>query len=398
MTNLMRTFPPAGDEQVTLANWRSAPYTHWALHHVREIVPTASIPNDPDSIWALRDAPVDLSMLTVAAGAEPPVSFASFLQTTDTDGMVVLHRGQCVFETYANGMTRYDPHILFSVSKSMLGLLAGILVDRQVLDPGAPVTAYVPEMSETAYRAATVRDLLDMRSGVHFVEDYMATSGPIIEYRKATGWNPLEPGEAPGDLRGFYAALTKTECAPGGNFHYISPNTDLLGWVIERAAGRRYPDLMSELLWRPLGTEREASITVDRFGAPRAAGGMSATVRDLARVGQMILQDGSRDGRQVVPGAWIEDLYDGGDAAAWQAGDFAPFFPGLDMHYRSKWYLLRGAAPILFGIGIHGQNLYIDRRHDVVIAKMSSRGLPLDTDKELLALAAAQTIGRHLGG
>jgi len=383
---------------VTLANWRTAPYTRWALHHVREIVPTASIANDPDIVWALQDAPVDLSGLTIAAGAEPPVPFDRFLQMTDTDGIVVLHRGRCVCETYANGMTRYDPHILFSVSKSMLGLLAGILVDKGVLDPGAPVTAYVPEMSQTAYRAATVRDLLDMRSGVHFVEDYLATSGPIIEYRKATGWNPLEEGEQPGDLRGFYAALTETESAPGGNFHYISPNTDLLGWVIERAAGTRYSDLMSDLLWRPLGAEREASITVDRFGAPRAAGGMSATVRDLARVGQMVLQDGRGDGRQVVPAAWIEDLYEGGDAAAWQAGDFAPHFPGLDMHYRSKWYLVRGTAPILFGIGIHGQNLYIDRRNEVVIAKMSSRGLPLDTDMELLALAAAQTIGRHLGG
>lgn len=398
MTDLMRTFPPATGEQVTLANWRNAPYTHWAFHHVREIVPTAPISNDPETVWTLSDSPADLNDLSIGSDNGSPISFKSFLESTDTDGIVILHKGRCVFETYANGMSRHDPHILFSVSKSMLGLLAGILADRGILDTKALITAYLPEMSKTAYRDASVRDLLDMRSGVRFVEDYLATSGPIIEYRKATGWNPLEPGETPGDLRGFYAELNERDSPPGGSFNYISPNTDLLGWVIERAAGARYADLMSDLLWQPLGAEREASITVDRFGAPRAAGGMSTTVRDLARVGQLILQDGRRDSRQVVPASWIEDLYNCGDAAAWQAGDFAPFFPGMDMHYRSKWYLLRGDASILFAMGIHGQNLYIDPKHSVVVAKTSSCGMPLDTDMELLALDAARILGHHLGG
>lgn len=397
MKDLMATFPANAGEQVTLANWRTAPACHWAFHHVREIVPTAEIANEPDNIWRLGQSTFDLSGMPIDTGDGTTISFQEFQDKTDTDGLVILHNGDSVFETFCNGMDAHDPHILFSVSKSMLGLLAGILAQRNILDIEAQIIDYVPEMARTGYAGATVRDLLDMRSGVMFVEDYMATEGPIIDYRKATGWNPLDEGEQPGDLRGFYDCLTETDAEPGGPFHYISPNTDLLGWVIERAAGARFSDLMSTYLWKPMGAERSASITVDRFGAPRAAGGMSASVRDLARVGQLILQEGVRDGTQVIPASWIEDLYRNGDTQAWQAGDFAPFFPGLDMHYRSKWYVLRGETPILFGIGIHGQNLYVDPKNSVVIAKVSSRGMPLDTDQELLALRAAKAIGNHLG-
>jgi len=148
----------------------------------------------------------------------------------------------------------------------------------------------------------------------------------------------------------------------------VSPNTDLLGWIIERAAGRRYSDLMSELVWQPMGAAEPAYITVDRLGAPRCAGGMCTTTRDLARVGQLIVEGGARGTRQVVPTAWIEDITRKGDAEAWNAGSFVPYFPGAAMHYPDKWYVERGVAPLLFGLGIHGQNLFIDREREIVIA------------------------------
>src|SRR5204862_5474770 len=115
----------------------------------------------------------------------------------------------------------------------------------------------------------------------------------------------------------FYRQLTKSDGAHGGAVHYVSPNTDLLGWVIERAAGERYADLMSELLWKPMGAARSAYITVDRLGAPRCAGGVCATARDLARVGQLILDGGARGSRQIVPESWIDDITRCGDRQAW---------------------------------------------------------------------------------
>jgi CubicO group peptidase (beta-lactamase class C family) len=392
----MRGFPPAAESQVTLANWRTAPFNRWAFQHVRELVPSADIPNDPARVRELPSAPIDLGMLTIPAGGGRPLSFGDFLVQTNTDGLVILHRGRLVYERYAHGMTEETPHILMSVSKSVLGLLAGMLVAGGDLNPDRSVTEIVPEVAETAYRDATIRDLLDMRAGVDFPEDYLATSGPIIAYRKAVNWNPREPGDPLTDLRSFYREMTEAMGPHGGPFNYVSPNTDLLGWVIERASGRRYADLVSERLWRPLGAARNAYITVDRLGAPRCAGGMCTTVRDLARVGQLIVEDGARDGTQIVPAAWIGDITRNGDRDAWAAGNLAPYYPALPVRYRSQWYVEDGAAPMLFALGIHGQNVFVDRAAQVVVAKVSSQALPLDGELIMLTMRAVARIREFL--
>jgi CubicO group peptidase (beta-lactamase class C family) len=371
MPALMRSFPPAPGEQVTLANWRTPPFSTWAFHHVRELIPSADIAHQPGNVMELPAAPMDPARL----------GLDEFIRATDTDALAIVHRGRLVFEHYANGTTAETPHILMSVTKSMLGLLAGILAGRGALELERRVTEVLPELKQTGYEGATIRQLLDMRSGIAFEEDYLATSGPIVTYRKASGWNPLQPGEQASDLRSFYRELAGTDGPHGGPFRYISPNTDLLGWVIERATGRRYADLMSELLWKPMGAERSAYITVDRLGAPRTAGGMCTTLRDLARVGQLMVEGGRRNGAEIIPAAWLEDLAHNGDAAAWAAGSFVEYFPGLDMHYRAKWYVLRGSEPLLFGWGIHGQNLFVDRARQLVIAKFSSQALPVDVER-----------------
>ncbi|MFO1083001.1 MAG: serine hydrolase [Reyranellaceae bacterium] len=375
--SLMSGFPPPAEGQVTLANWRTAPFNRWAFHHVREIVPSADIAHDPARVRPLtRGGGLEALRIGLPEGASAGLD--DFLAATGTDGIVILHRGAIVLERYANGMNERSPHILMSVTKSLLGLLAAVLSAQGVLEIGRLAVDYVPELGETAWAGATVGQLLDMRTAVAFDEDYLATSGPIVEYRKATGWNPLEPGERASDLRSFFSTLTQSNGPHGGKFSYVSPNTDLLGWIIERAAGRRYSDLMSELVWQPMGAAEPAYITVDRLGAPRCAGGMCTTTRDLARVGQLVVEVGARGTRQVVPAAWIEDITRNGDAEAWNAGSFVPYFPGAAMHYRDKWYVERGEAPLLFGLGIHGQNLFVDRKREIVIAKHSSQAAPLD--------------------
>lgn len=389
---LMHGFPPAAAGQVTLGNWRTAPFNRWAFQHVREIVPSADIANDPEQVWRLPSAPADLAGLRI----DGEMDLHGFLVATDTDALVILHRGRIVAETYANGMTAATPHILMSVSKSMLGILAGILAANGILDLEAPVASLVPEVAGTAYKGATLRQLLDMRAGILFDENYLATSGPIIAYRKSTNWNPLEPGEKPTDLRSFYPNLAESDGPHGGRFHYVSPNTDLLGWAIERAAGERYADLMSRLVWQPLGAERSAYITVDRLGAPRCAGGFCATARDLARVGQLVVQGGKRGARQVIPEAWIEDVLKNGDRAAWDQGDFIPYYPGLPIHYRSKWYVLNGPSPMLFGMGVNGQNLFVDRKNEIVIAKFSSQAMPMDEGRIALTMRGIERVRAFL--
>ena len=344
---LMEGFPPRPDAQVTLANWRTAPFNKWAFHHVREILPTADIPHAPTSP---RDLPIKsrgFHELRVSGVNGEALDLRQTLEATLTDGLVVLHKGSIVLEHYANGMTQRSQHILMSVSKSVLGLVAGILAGRAVLDTSRLVTDIIPEVSATAWAGATVGQLLDMRTGVAFNEDYLAASGPIIAYRKAAGWNPLEPGERPSDLRSFFRDMQEADGDHGGRFWYVSPNTDLLGWIIERVAGARYADLVSELLWQPIGAAESAYITVDRLGAPRAAGGMCTTTRDLARVGQLLVDGGAHRGRQIVPTSWIEMIMSDGDPEAWTAGNLATYYPGIAMHYRAKWYVAQfGAAAI----------------------------------------------------
>jgi CubicO group peptidase (beta-lactamase class C family) len=377
---LMDGFPPRAETQVTLANWRTSPFNRWAFHHVREILPTADIAHDPENVRELPTQAAALDRLRVTGAKGKTLTLEQILEATTTDGLVVLHRGSIVLERYFGSMTQRSPHILMSVSKSMLGLLAGILVGEGVLNASQLVTDVIPELKLTGWAGATIMQLLDMRTGVAFNEDYLAASGPMIAYRKAAGWSPLGPGEQPSDLRAFLQELREADGPHGGRFWYVSPNTDVLGWVIERVSGRRYADLLSELFWQPIGAAQNAYITLDRLGAPRPAGGMCATTRDLARVGQMLIEGGSHRGRQVVPTSWIDMISNDGDPEAWATGNLAAYFQGVPIHYRAKWYVERRTPKTLFCLGIHGQNLFVDRKNEIVIAKFSSQPQPLDIE------------------
>lgn len=384
MSTIMQGFPPAEADQATLANWRSRPHNAWAFHHVREIVPSADIPNDTSNRWVVEvgEPTFDVSSIEPAMDA------------TDADAVVVMHRGKRVFESYRRGNDASTPHILFSVSKSMLGLLAGSLVASGDLKLDALITGYIPELRATIYKGATVRDALDMRVGVLFDEDYLATEGPIVDYRYAANWNPVPAGREVGDLRSFMHKLVEADGKHGQRFHYVSPNTDLLAWVFERATGKRYADLFTDRIWKPLGAERPGYITVDRIGGARAAGGMCLTARDLALVGQMLVQGGARDGVQILPESWVEDIETQGDAEAWATGDMAEKMP-KGMHYRSKWYVHPGDKPLIHGLGIHGQYVFVDRARELSVSWFSSGHDPLgetqtrDVLQTIFALRAA---------
>ncbi len=392
---LMKGFPPPAELQVTLGNWRKPPFNKWSFKHVCEIIPSAEISNDQQNVRELPNAPFDFRELIIKEVGNS-YDLELFLRATDTDGFIVMRGSKILYEFYDNGMTRDAPHILMSVSKSVLGLIVGILAQRGTLDLNALVTRWIPEVQNTAYAEATLRDLMDMRVGILFDEDYLANAGPIIEYRKAQNWDPLAPGESPSDLRTFFAYLVEKDGSHGGRFHYVSPNTDLMGWVIERATGERYADLVSELLWRPMGAARSASITVDRLGAPRCAGGFCATTRDLARLGLLLAEGGTYAGKQIIPLSWIEDILTKGDAKAWDNGDFVKYFPQMSIDYRSKWYVLHGATPMMFAVGVFGQNLFIDRENQIVIAKFSSQALPMDEKQILLTMRGVEGIRGHL--
>ncbi|HVI89939.1 MAG TPA: serine hydrolase, partial [Dongiaceae bacterium] len=188
---LMGGFPSAPEQQVTLANWRLPPFNNWSFHHVREIVPSANIHRGNGPVLALPSAGLALPNISFRGLRGQDCSLDEMLAVSDTDGLLVLKSGKIVSERYFNGLTPETPHIIFSVSKSFTGSLAGVLVAQGKLDPEAPVTTYIPEAAGSAYGDATVRHVLDMTVSIDFVEDYLNKDGAFARYRDATGWNPV---------------------------------------------------------------------------------------------------------------------------------------------------------------------------------------------------------------
>lgn len=368
----------------TLANWRTAPYSRWSFWNVAELVPSASVPapasaregNSADASGLLGER------LDIGAGAE---SVAAFLARSHGDALTVMKDGRFVADWHAPGASAGGRHVVFSISKSLTAILAGALAEDGLLDPEAPISTYLPVPAGSAYADATVRHLLDMRVGVDFEEAYLDPASAFARYRRAMLWNPPEPGQPVEDLASMILALPPGGLGHGGPFRYRSPNSDLLGAVVERASGVRYADLLAERLWRPLGARTEGLVTVDAIGFARAAGGVSMTARDLARVGEMMRRDGEGETGRVVPAAWVRDTLTGGDRAAWRAGDFAHLF--TDGAYRNKWYATGYGDGSFAAIGIHGQWLYVAPRERVVIAKFASQPLPSDNALDLEELA-----------
>jgi CubicO group peptidase (beta-lactamase class C family) len=357
-----------------LSNWRAAPFNRWAFHNVRSILPVAEIENAPGNMLTLPESPIALDAFELRLPGGSSLNLDGFLNATATDGIVILHDGRIVFEFYSGGTSKETPHILMSATKSIVGLIAGILQQRGDLNVDTPVSNYVPEIAATAYRGATIRNLLDMRTGV--VLDEVQLRG----YAAACNWDPVAPGERTTGLHAFFEHLAAAHGEHGGPFSYVSANTDLLGWAIERATGTTFAELVSTLLWKPMGAADGAYITVDREGAPRCTGGLCATVRDFARIGQLVLMKGQRGPDDVVPTAWIDDISQNGDRKAWSEGQWGESFASISTHmrYRNGWYVIDDAPQILFAMGIHGQNLFVDAANRIVIAKVSSQNDSID--------------------
>ncbi len=360
---------------VTLGNWRTRPYSSWSFQNVSELVPSAEIST---SATTEDEAPEDLRgllpvQIEVGNGRE---TVAEFLERSNTDTLLVMKSGTFVGEYASPTADPTAPHLIFSISKSLTAILAGVLQDEGLLDPAKLVAHYIPEANGSAYQEATVRQVLDMRVSVDFVEDYHEPEGDFTRYRRAMLWNPLRPDDKPETLQEVILSLRKADEPHGGAFRYYSPNSDLLGIILERASGIRYPDLFRERLWTPLRAKGRCTVTVDRSGMARGASGVSLTARDLARIGDMMRTGGMVGSNAIVTERWVHDTVNGGDRHAWKVGDFAHLLK--DGSYRSKWYQSGFPSGAFMAIGIHGQWLYVDPKSEVVIVQLASRHEPED--------------------
>jgi CubicO group peptidase (beta-lactamase class C family) len=377
---------------VTLDNWQTAAQIGWTFCHIAEIFPTAVISrgSGPAAPLQRRIEPVAELRCRDQDGNQSTVG--EIMAATNTDGWMVVHGDRILAEQYAETMEPATLHLLMSVSKSIVGILVGALVGEGVLNVEEEVTAYVPELAQSGYRGATVRHLLDMRSGIAFSEDYLDPDAEVRVLEQAVGWAPRRSPDVPRTLRGFL--LTLRQGSPhGGPFDYRSCETDILGWLCEAAAGQRFAELASELVWSRLGVDFDANMVVDSEGTGMFDGGISAALCDLARFGVMVARNGATlTDRQVVPEAWIVDSFVGGPYSrlAFAASTNDTRMPGG--MYRNQFWFPWPDRQVLLCLGIHGQMVYVDRATGLVAVKLSSWPSPQDSWRLFSTLAAFDAI------
>jgi hypothetical protein len=386
---------------VTLDNWQAPPYNRWAFQHVRELIPTALISRSDGPVWNLARAERDLT--GIAFRVEPSelapggwLTVGELLDRTYTDGFLVVHHGRIVTERYFNGLTPGTPHLLMSVSKSITGLVAGVLAGQGLLDVTTPVEKVVRELAGTSFQGATVQQLLDMRTGTRFVEDYEDPTAEIADSDRIYRWRPPDGKPVPASALAYFPTLVN-DGTHGGPFRYRSILIDVLAWVLEKAGGTRFPDLVGRELWQPMGAEFDADITVDGHGNALADGGISATLRDAGRIGLLALRQGRADATQVIPRAWLDDTVRGAPDGpeAFIAGDGAAGYPP-GAHYRNCWWVTNPELPMFNAAGIHGQGIYVHRPSRTVIVKLSSWPDALHVPMRRATVAAVNAIAAVL--
>ena len=366
---------------VTALNWQDPPANRWAFWHVGDLLPAYRVPRGDGTPRPLPAAArpdllsVPVTRMDRVSGPPATGTVGDVFGDTYTDAYLVLQDRQLVTEWYGPLGAPDRPHALMSVSKSVVGCVAAVLIDRGQLDPDAEITSYVPELAGSGYAGALVRHVYDMRSGVRFLEEY---ANPDSDIRRLDKWVEWQSG--PGEPRGLYRFLATLEAeAPHGErFLYRSAESDVLGWVCERAAGRPMAELISELIWAPMGAEHDALLLHDGLGTAVHDGGLCATARDVARFGQMLLDgglvpDGADSTRRVVPAQWLRRAWavDADTRSVFAASPAEWAFPGG--WYRHQFWFRPGAyGDVLLCLGIHGQMLHVSRRTNTVCVKFST--------------------------
>ncbi len=374
-------------------DWDRPPWNRWTFQNIRQVLPTAEVWRGDKPVRHLPRNEQDLDGLPVTSVSGAGASLAELLDETYTDGFIVLKDGAVVYERYFNGMTPRSLHISQSVAKSVTAATAGVLVGKGLLDVSAPVTQYVPELNDTAYRGALVQHVLDMASGVTFDETYTDPYSDIGQLDVSAGWKPIPPGSDPAfrwprHVFEQVLGLGKLECRHGDRFSYRSIETEVLGFCIERVTGKRLYEIVSEDLWQPMGAEQSASFTVDAVGSSLADGGFNACLRDYARVGLLYLQNGGG----IIPPGWVEATRSG-NHAHFQA----PYTDSLpEGAYRNKWWIEDPRSRSIYARGVFGQMIYVNWDYGMVVAKLSSWPDFLSTPFNIATQKALHAIGRHL--
>ena len=393
----MQGSPPPADKVVRFADgsMQRFPQTRWSFSNYRQLVPTSNVSRGGAPVSSLpRAERDDLDAVTFTPlGAAAPMTWRDSLAANYTDGIVVLHQGRIVYERYFGVLKPAGQHIAMSVTKSFFGTIGAMLVAEGALDASAPVARYVPELKHSGFGDATVRQLLDMTTGIKYSENYADPKAEIWDHVRAGGVSPRPPGyQGPQTFYEFLQGVTK-DGEHGQAFAYKTVNTDVLGWVIRRVTGKSVGDNLAERIWSRLGAEQDAYFTIDAVGTEFAGGGLNTSLRDLARFGEMMRLGGRFNGQQIVPKAVVDDIRKGGDRAQFAKGGYA-LLPGWS--YRNMWWVSHNEHGAFTVRGVYGQAIYVDPKAEMVIARYASFPLAANANLDPTSLPAYDALAKHL--
>ena len=396
---LMQGSPPPLGKRIRFEDDRylEFPQIRWSLSHLRELVPTVGVWRGVGAASGLGaatlqgEARIDALMFEDLHGRRR--TWADSLAQTYTDGIIVLHRGVRVYERYFGALQPQRPHACFSITKSYAATLAAMLIHERVLDEARMVPYYLPEMDSTAYRDATLRQVLDMQVGVDYSEDYADPRADIWAYARAGGLRARRPDYAgPGNYYDYLVTLREAG-AHGAVFDYKTVNTEVLCWIMARASGVPLPDMLSERIWSRIGCEEDGYLAVDSIGVAMGGGGLSACLRDMCRFGELMRCEGAWGGKQVIPAEIVADIRRGAERDKFAPAGYA-LLPGYS--YRNMWWVSHNSLGVFEGRGIHGQRLYIAPQAETVIARFCSHPIASSVANDPITLPAFAALCHHL--
>lgn len=389
--------PPPADKIIRFSDpdYFSFPKLRWTVCHFRQLMPTVGVSRGLGAPVPFARKPDDTidSVTFTPLGGGPQMTWAQSLAANYTDGIVVLHDGVIVYEHYAGCLNDSGKHAAMSVTKSLTGLLGEMLVAEGKLDETAKVATIVPELAKSAFGDATVRQVLDMTTGLAYNEDYSDPDADVWRYGAAG--NPLPKPEGYTGPRSYFEYLETVarEGEHGAAFGYKTINTDALGWIIARVTGKSVADLLADRIWSKMGAEQDAYYTVDSIGTPFAGGGLNAGLRDLARIGQLMLDGGVINGRRLIPEAAVNSIRAGGDKAAFAKSGYS-LLKGWS--YRGMWWVSHNEDGAYMARGVHGQAIYVDPKARMVIARFASTPQAGNAANDPTSLPAYDAVAKYL--
>jgi CubicO group peptidase (beta-lactamase class C family) len=396
----MTGFPPPPEKLIMQpeSDFFSFPKLRWTVCHIRELMPTKEVSRGIGSPVLLRYAineGIDAVRFT-PLGGDKPMTWKESLSVNYTDGVLIIHKGLVVYEKYFGCLDERGKHAAMSMTKSLIGLLAEILVVEGQLDDKAKVSSIVPELKNSAFGTATVRQVMDMTTAIDYSEDYSDPKADIWVYSKAA--NPLPKPknyEGPNGYLEYLQTLTaaKQNGVHGEMFGYRTINTDALGWILSRVTGKGLTQLLSERIWSRMGAEQDGYMTVDSKGTAFAGGGLSAGLRDMGRVALLMLNGGEINGQRLFPKEVVENIRAGGDKNAFAKAGYVPLQGGS---YHSMWWVFHNAHGAFAARGVHGQTIYVDPAAEMVIVRFASFPTAQNAQIDPTSLPAYQAVANYL--